>query len=395
MSKSLKHLVVDSGAFIKNAPVHEFSEHIYTVQGAIQEIKDKATLQRLQFLPYTLQIKSPSPDACKFALEYSKKTGDYSSLSATDLQIIALCYQLEKEFVGTDHINKEPTCKVTGKSPFGNNQLSGFYYPREDVNSLGEESSSEEGTLNCSADEKPTENSASVENSTEDNSNIGNISTENVSHTDSDEEGWITPNNIAEIQKKMGFLALEESTSTTVGCITTDFAIQNVLLQMGLHVVSVDGMLIKQARVFILRCYACFKTTSNITKKFCPNCGNKTLKRVAVTVNEDGTKNIHINFRRPINIRGTRYSLPMPKGGKHAVNPVLCEDQPIPQNKPPKSALQKIDALSPDYEILPSPFAKNDVYSRAALLGIRTNKSGKTKRNPNEWSKRTGNRKRN
>ena len=29
-----------------------------------------------------------------------------------------------------------------------------------------------------------------------------------------------------------------------------------------------------------------------MTKKFCPRCGNKTLKRVAVTRNDDGSKEV-------------------------------------------------------------------------------------------------------
>ena len=71
-------------------------------------------------------------------------------------------------------------------------------------------------------------------------------------------------------------------------------------------------------------------------KKFCPKCGNKTLKRVSscyprsnhflyfmqhsvqvsVTLNEDGSQQIHISTRRPINIKGSKYSIPAPKGGK-------------------------------------------------------------------------------
>lgn len=89
-----------------------------------------------------------------------------------------------------------------------------------------------------------------------------------------------------------------------------------------------------------------------------------------------------------------QYSLPMPRGGKHAVNPILVEDQRVPQNRPSKMALRKVDALSPDYDSLSSPFAMNDVYSRAASLGIRPNRSKNQKKNPNEWSIRTGNRKR-
>ena len=40
------------------------------------------------------------------------KTGDYKSLSAVDIKVMALTYQLEKEFVGSDHIKSVPEKKV-------------------------------------------------------------------------------------------------------------------------------------------------------------------------------------------------------------------------------------------------------------------------------------------
>lgn len=98
---------------------------------------------------------------------------------------------------------------------------------------------------------------------------------------------------------------LEEKTAT-VACLTMDFAMQNVLMQMGLNVVALDGRVIKQMRTFIFRCYACFKTTSIMTKIFCPHCGNKTLKKVEVTLDENGKQQIHINFRRPLSAKGKR-----------------------------------------------------------------------------------------
>lgn len=45
-------------------------------------------------------------------MEFAKKTGDYRSLSAVDIRVMALSYQLEKEFVGTEHIKEEPDKKV-------------------------------------------------------------------------------------------------------------------------------------------------------------------------------------------------------------------------------------------------------------------------------------------
>lgn len=44
--------------------------------------------------------------------QFAMKTGDYKSLSAVDLKVMALTYQLEKEFVGSDHIKSAPERKV-------------------------------------------------------------------------------------------------------------------------------------------------------------------------------------------------------------------------------------------------------------------------------------------
>lgn len=111
--------------------------------------------------------------------------------------------------------------------------------------------------------------------------------------------------NIANVKKQMDSEILEEKTAT-VACLTMDFAMQNVLMQMGLNVVALDGRVIKQMRTFIFRCYACFKTTSVMTKIFCPHCGNKTLKKVEVTLDENGKQQIHINFRRPLSAKGKK-----------------------------------------------------------------------------------------
>jgi RNA-binding protein NOB1 len=101
-------------------------------------------------------------------------------------------------------------------------------------------------------------------------------------------------------------LEILEEKAVTVACLTMDFAMQNVLMQMGLNVVSLEGKIIKQMRTFIFRCYACFKTTSIMTKIFCPHCGNKTLKKVEVTLDENGQQQIHINYRRPLSSKGKK-----------------------------------------------------------------------------------------
>lgn len=44
--------------------------------------------------------------------------------------------------------------------------------------------------------------------------------------SDSDEEGWITPENIHEMCEKMGGVMEEQPENITVGCITTDYSMQ-------------------------------------------------------------------------------------------------------------------------------------------------------------------------
>lgn len=44
-----------------------------------------------------------------------------------------------------------------------------------------------------------------------------------------------------------------------VACMTGDYAVQNVLLQMGLELVGQGGQRINQVKSWILRCHACFK----------------------------------------------------------------------------------------------------------------------------------------
>ncbi|XP_010441284.1 PREDICTED: RNA-binding protein NOB1-like [Camelina sativa] len=122
--------------------------------------------------------------------------------------------------------------------------------------------------------------------------------------------------------------ALSES---SVACITGDFAMQNVILQMGLRLLAPGGMQIRQLNRWILKCHACYTVTPEIGRIFCPKCGNGgTLRKVAVTIGQNGTI---IAARKPrITLRGTQYSIPMPKGGREAItkNLVLREDQ-LPQ----------------------------------------------------------------
>lgn len=44
--------------------------------------------------------------------DVSKRTGDYVSLSANDLKLMALALKLERQYIGSSHIRLKPELKV-------------------------------------------------------------------------------------------------------------------------------------------------------------------------------------------------------------------------------------------------------------------------------------------
>jgi RNA-binding protein NOB1 len=86
------------------------------------------------------------------------------------------------------------------------------------------------------------------------------------SDEDDGEGDWITPENAALHKSKALDLLPEDGVGSKkkdeiidVGCMTADFAMQNVLLQMGLDLVGLEGRRIEKVKTWVLRCHACFK----------------------------------------------------------------------------------------------------------------------------------------
>lgn len=384
----------------------------------VDEIKNSRQLTALAVLPYSLELKQPDPESIKAITDFAKKTGDFATLSLTDITVLALTYELEKRFVGVEHLKKEPTIAktvYTTNKPTANPNIAGFYNPEGKLNeSVGDENLQEnvidEGEENSNSDDEDLQESGESEGSGEEPINdeelikkFGSLGFNTVANSEADEvlqpvksdndssaeidegqgesleddasqntedddnEGWITPSNISNVKKNFGGDVLEEA-EVEVACITTDFAMQNVLKQMGLNVTSLDGRIIKHVRTFILRCYTCFKTVADATKIFCPKCGHKTLKRVSVSVNEKGEQVVHLNPKKEITTKYKNQSRPLPKGGKHAVNPLVFQDQVIPQQRLSKKALQKTNTLSDTYIAGVSPFVVRDIDSRSSKL---------------------------
>ena len=118
---------------------------------------------------------------------------------------------------------------------------------------------------------------------------------------------WIDAGNLEDISQTgfgLGNGAKKEfSPKRAVACTTTDFAMQNIIIQLGLKLVTVNGMAIKRVKQWVLKCDGCFFITPQMDKKFCPRCGGATMARLSVTVGKNRKFKYGYNPNRRINLR--------------------------------------------------------------------------------------------
>jgi len=188
-----------------------------------------------------------------------------------------------------------------------------------------------------------------------------------MNEEDDDGMGWITSSEDIKVMKNEGGGRLDPGKTGTIGgqgpnathpkkkasgpplcqrtaCATTDFAMQNVLLQMNLVLLSTEGMRIRRLKSWVIRCGACFKihgaeedfkdeTHHHMKRLFCSHCGcGDMMQRISASVDgKTGRLKLHFSKRkqgRHHSIRGTKFSLPKPgNGNKYKGDLLLREDQ--------------------------------------------------------------------
>lgn len=271
------HLVVDSGPLIQNVSLTTLGNVLYTVPEVLAEIRDEATRERLARLPVGwIRLATPSPDALSAVREFARGTGDAASLSPVDLRVVALTLTLEQEHNQDYVLSMEPSMSVHQGPEEGRGS-----HERD----KGKPAPGKRGKSSARAD-----------------------------------DGWITPENIAQVTMASfgndGDPEAQTSSSpcSTVGCISTDFAIQNVLLQMRLKAIGPEGYRIRQLKNWLLRCHACYWTTRQMERRFCDRCGNPTLIRTSYRVTDDGQVHLFLKRNFQYNNRGTIAAMPLPRG---------------------------------------------------------------------------------
>jgi len=151
-------------------------------------------------------------------------------------------------------------------------------------------------------------------------SNGKDVASDSESEDGSSAGEWVTPENMHNFG-----VGVQPADDLKVTCATSDYSVQNVLLQMGITPLTFDGYAVQSVKLWGLVCRACFFFTRDTQKVFCPKCGNDTCVRVPVIVDQDGQATF-LNNGRKLRSKGTVYSVPKPRGGR-GWKPVFAEDE--------------------------------------------------------------------
>ncbi|KIK67798.1 hypothetical protein GYMLUDRAFT_190553 [Collybiopsis luxurians FD-317 M1] len=334
-----KKLVLDAGPLLSLSPLRGIAESYYTVPQVLAELKDKNAKEHLERLGLNFGIKievmNPEPASMAAVIQWAKKTGDYAVLSSPDLSVLALTHTLHER--AKSDKEKEASLEESLNDLDIKDPAEAIETAMEDENPLEAEDTEALDVELHPIEENPrpdiTPSASDPEVPLYDD----------PSDSDDGEGEWITPTNVS-LHKSRALDLLpnqgkgkQKEEYVDVGCMTADFAMQNVLMQMGLNLVGTEGKRIQRVKTWVLRCHACFKICKDSSKQFCPSCGNPSLLRASVTIASPNASSdapvmqVHLKPNFQYRIRGTKYSIPAPKPGSAKHGPgeglILREDQ--------------------------------------------------------------------
>ncbi|OBZ76047.1 20S-pre-rRNA D-site endonuclease nob1 [Grifola frondosa] len=345
-----KNLVLDAGPLLSLSPLRGLAETYYTLPQVLDELKDKRAREHFERLGLSagctyrskdlIRLRWRMAEAAKNAPESveaelipasdpSASTGDDEEAPAeTPASIEGGCSGVTD---GEDAT--EPPASDTEPSTVGDEDdevpkleahMDGDVYAKQEREPL-------DGGLHQQPDKSSnmlSEASLALTSSATTDVDVSPLY-DNPSDSDDGEGEWITPSNVALHKSRALDLLPAAADARTrkgkgkqipVACMTADFAMQNVLLQMSLGLVGVEGKRIERVKSWVMRCHACFKISKDASRKFCPSCGTNT-----------PAMQVHLKKNFQYKTRGTIYSIPAPKPGSAKTGPgeglVLREDQ--------------------------------------------------------------------
>jgi len=329
----IKHLVLDAGAFISRKPFYESLQadvKYWTTSAVLKEIRDRQSRKFIDSFPYKLQTKEVSQEALKFAKEFCNLTKDLANLSGPDLEIVALGYMVEREVHGMTNINPIPLQRDFQKEVVEKHNARTSIKRNSNV-PLVQRKPVKPLVMDEFFNQEPPPQSHGGSQEIAKKKKRKPKPKEEEDKPDSADDGipWITEDNIHLLSESSMMIMKKDKRDknrSTVGVITTDYQIQNALYQIGIRILSVNGMSIYQIRQWALHCYACFKMEKDTNKRFCSACGNTTLQRVSIFMNARGKVKYRFCNRNRSRKKGLIHPIPYPKGGRAPPTYIHTED---------------------------------------------------------------------
>jgi RNA-binding protein NOB1 len=141
--------------------------------------------------------------------EIAKKTGDFAALSVTDLNLLALVHDLHVQHIGKDSLNYSVKSIV------------------EIMQSAAKEKKVQEQKLPFGFTDLPDEE---------------------------DDGGWVNESNLVSVFAGRDGAVEPMNGKLAVALMSSDFAVQNVALNLKLNLISIDGLIIKALESYVMFC---------------------------------------------------------------------------------------------------------------------------------------------
>lgn len=245
-SKPVHTIVLDAGPILKNTPplssLLAQSEELVTTPSVINEIRDPDARSRVEtiYLPFVKQ-RSPTPNSVAVLSEFARKTGDRTVLSKTDIEVLALAYEVECERNGGDwRLRSVPGQKqVNGKPPVKEDDKDGAESSHAEskvetaevdkiAKDLKDTKLENGGDVPSKEEDSTTAEATAATETTATDASTSHQPQEDEEESDSDSGGWITPSNLKKRQMRdeaVSSSSAPEPKTMQVATMTTDFAV--------------------------------------------------------------------------------------------------------------------------------------------------------------------------
>ena len=367
------YMILDTSFFIKLTSLNLDKNNYYTTQYIVNEIRDPKARDFYQLNKNFIEIKNPTKDSIKKVSKFAKESNDLTYLSIADLSVMALAYETIKNIGLIEKLNKKPLNYTVIDQEKFQEQINKRKEKEKDEKKINEDNK----IININEDDDEDDWITPENLYTKLDEMNGVHEIKNKKKKEDDKINVINNDNNIEMNIDNNDEYKKNKDEINVYVNTADFTLQNACMKMGIPILGVDGLRIRNIKNYILKCTVCYKFIFEIDKKFCTYCGYPYLMKIGYNIYANGE--IKINDRKPEpRKRGQIFDLPAPTTKKNGTVYILTEDQ-IPKKGFNKKDVD-INKILENYESF-KELPKHD--NNLQINSSKQYKWGFPKKNPN------------